>query len=318
MGTILASSRNSLPLVIILAACFFTLGGCERNPAPPAQLDERLSEAALQQAVIPPVSGNTYLFGFDLRSNPQEDARQYLPFLEYLARATGYQFKLRFTPKNSSIAADLGSGRVDFAAVGAVSYLEAARKSSTNILARGVNAKGNSTYRSYIVVRPNSPLRNLNQLRGRTLAFGSASSTQGHLIPRILLGQHGLTLDDLASYSYTGSHQNCADAVVANKADACGMQDTLAQSLADQGLVRILYRSDPYPSSGIAASPSVPAEAREKVQKALLDFQPQGRDIGKLYNWDRTEMPRGFVAADASDYHDLEKWLLKFDLLKTK
>ena len=37
---------------------------------------------------------NSIYFGFDLRSSPQEDAAQYIPFLDYLSESTGFHFKL--------------------------------------------------------------------------------------------------------------------------------------------------------------------------------------------------------------------------------
>lgn len=59
-----------------------------------------------------------WIFGFAVHATPEEDARQYLPLLRYLEKATGFRFKLRFTPKTHLIADDLGKGTVHFAAIG--------------------------------------------------------------------------------------------------------------------------------------------------------------------------------------------------------
>lgn len=290
--------RSALTRFLLLAACLFA-GISAAHPAP-----DKTSRAA----------DGTLVFGFDLRGSPQEDARQYLPFLAYLEQRTGYRFKLRFTPATSHIVDDLASGAVDLAAVGAVSYLHAAQHGARPIV-RGLNREGKPDYRAYLVVRPNSPLRAVADLRGRRLALGGKISTQGHLIPRIVLAQHHLSLSDLAGHEFTGSHQNCADAVVSGRADACGMQDTLAEKLAEEGLLRILHRSDWYPSSGIIAGPRVTEPMLARLRQALLDFQPQGRDAARLYKWDSTEMPRGFVAATPRDYAALEAWLARLKLL---
>ncbi|MCR9254466.1 MAG: phosphate/phosphite/phosphonate ABC transporter substrate-binding protein [Alphaproteobacteria bacterium] len=256
-------------------------------------------------------------FGFDIRSGPLEDARQYLPFLEYLSEKTGHRFKLKFTSKNSSIVEDLGRGVVDFAAIGAVSFIEAYTKHGAQIIARGVNKSNKAEYRSAIVVRPDSAIGSVAELEGKRLAFGSVSSTQGHLIPRIVLQKNGLMLSDLRSYAYTGSHLNCANAVIKGEADACGMQDTMAANMAEQGLVRILHMSAFYPSSGIAANKNVPPGVIDDVLKALLAFDPLGAERTRLYNWDETEMPNGFQAASPADYGELQNWLVAFGLLTT-
>lgn len=258
----------------------------------------------------------TLYFGFDLRSSPQEDSRQYLPFLRYLEEATGFRFELRFTPANSSIIDELGTGAVHLAALGAVSYIHGREKYGITNLVRGLNQENRAQYQSMIVVNPASSIKSVSDLVNKRFAFGDIESTQGHLIPRIVLQVHGIAFDKLAFHEYTGSHKNCAEAVISFKFDACGMQDTMAKEMENQHLLKILYVSKYYPSSGIAANQSLSSSTIEKVKRALIDFNPQGKYKDKLYHWSQTEMPNGFVAAEESDYQDMRKWLLKFDMLK--
>ena len=294
------------------------LTGCDsREGTVEGQRDKRLSDSELNTLQDTNTITQHFLFGFDLRSGPQEDARQYLPFLKYLEEKTGYKFKLRFTPKDGKIVDDLGKGRIHFAAIGAVSYIQAAETYGVKPLARGLNTKGKAEYRSMIIVKPNSPLRKLTDLKGKNVAFGSITSTQGHLIPRIELSRNNLSLSDLASYEYTGSHQKCADAVISGRFDACGLQDTMAKELEQRGKVRILSRSDYYPSSGIAANKNIADDVLLKIKQAMLDFQPTGGDAARLYHWHKTEMPNGFVTAQDGDYLSLRSWLIKLGLLKS-
>ncbi len=302
----------------LLAMGLVMLVACEaEHTGKPLDFDDTVADSML--AVDKPgqrKSTDIIYFGFDLRSSPQEDARQYLPFLDYLKNQTGYNFSLRFTPKNSTIIDELGSGRVDFAAIGADSFIRAREKYQVVGLVRGINNEGRAEYRSKIVVQPDSNIRDLADLKGKRFAFGSETSTQGHLIPRIIMQQHDLSLEDFSDYTYTGSHQDCVNAVVAGKYDACGMQDTMAVNMARQGLVRILFSSDYYPSSGIAAYQGVSMDIIERVKQALLQFDPQGRHNKGLYHWDQTEMPKGFTEARDADYQELREWMLHFDLLK--
>ena len=269
----------------------------------------------LEKRPRPERQEETFYFGFDLRSGPLEDARQYLPFLNYLNRTTGYRFKLRFMPDDVSITDALGSGEIHFAAIGAVSFVLAHEKYGVVSLARGINSLGKSEYQSIIVVSPDSQIQNVSDLRGKRFAFGSTTSTQGHLIPRIILAEQGLSLDDFSNFSYTGSHRDCANTVIMGTFDACGMQDTLARSMADEGLVKILHTSSYYPSSGVSANKDVSRTALDKVRQALLDFDPQGRDSESLHDWQKTEMPRGFEASDPTDYSDLQRWLIDLGIM---
>lgn len=298
----------------VLTFLIMALSSCDDH-AVDTDNDKRLTDKELSNMeMISVFDKNIYRFGFDVRTSPQEDARQYLPFLKYLERSTGYKFELRFTTAGENIASNLGSGKVQFAAIGAVSFIKSKNQHDTIAIARGINNQGEDVYRSYIVVRKDSPIKEVKGLRGRQFAFGSRSSTQGHLIPRIVLFKHDISLSDLAGYHFTGSHQNCADAVAAKQVDACGMQDTLAERLSKQGVIRILHRSEYFPSSGIAANRDVSEEVISKVKVALLKFNPKGKDAKGLYAWDRTEMPRGFTYSEELDYHNLSEWIEKLHL----
>lgn len=284
------------------------LAGCDRKPEQ-ERLD--LSGRPGETAKVEKTLGDgerVYIFGFDPRRTMEEDVRQFGSLLNYLEEATGLQFKLRYSPKASNIVDDLGRGRIDFAAIGAGSYIPARDQYGVIPLARGVNAAGKSEYQSIIVTLPKSPLQTIADLRGKRLALGAVTSTQGHVIPRIVLAEHGLGLQDLLDYEYMGSHYNCAMAVVNGRFDACGMQDTLARELVAAGKLRILQVSAYYPSSCLAANKEVAPEALAKVQKALLDMEPKGRHATVLVDWDRSEMANGFVAARNEDYAELRRW----------
>ena len=59
----------------------------------------------------------------------------------------------------------------------------------------------------------------------------------------------------------------------------------------------------------------LPDEVVEKVKRALLGFDPVGRDAEGLYHWERTEMVNGFVEAHDSDYASLREWSIRLGLL---
>lgn len=308
------SAPHTFIILSLLTVCCVL--GCEaENDRRKIVLEQVATDQDLQQ-VSASAETRPFYFGFDLRADPREDARQYIPFLKYLERKTGYRFELRLTPKNNSIVDDLGRGVIQFGAVGAGSYLFAHEKYDVISLARGLNIKGEAQYQACIVTSPQSGIRRIGDLRGKFMVFGGKTSTQGYLIPRIILAENNITLEDLAGYKFAGSHEDCAKEVIAKRGDACGMQDIMARSLVAKGLLRILFTSKYYPSSGIAANKDVAVEVLDKVKQALVDFQPTGRDAAGLYNWDRTEMPKGFVESGDADYEELRLWAETFDYLK--
>ena len=255
------------------------------------------------------------VFGFDLRNSIIEDTKQYVPFLKYLEKTTGYYFQIRFTKEDANIANDIGTGVIQIAAIGADTYIAAKKKYDIIPIARGLNKYDIAEYQSVLFTVPGSKITNVEDLRSSRFAFGSLTSTQGHLIPRIILFKHGILLDDLESYSWTGSHYNCAAAVQEGRFDAGGRQDTLGKELEKSGFIASFHTSEYYPSSGIAVNKDMPAEIIAKITDALLEFDPLNKHAEGLYNWDKTEMPNGFIRAYDSDYEELRRWSIKLNLI---
>ncbi len=301
-----------LPLLLGLLLIALLTGCGQGESLPRLDTAAVASETEIAQATAGSTRSEAYSFSFDLRISPSEDARQYLPLIEYLERQTGLPFRLDFRTDSHSLEQGFIRGEVDFAIIGAGSYLALLEKTDILPLVRGLNAEGEPGYRAYLVTLPDSPLQGISSLRGKTLALGSRTSTQGYLIPRIMLAQAGIDFGDLAAHEFTGSHRACAEAVIRGDADACGMQDILARRLIEAGELRALAISEVFPSSGIFASARVPAEVRERVRKALIAFDPVSL-ADRLYHWERTEMAGGFTAASADDYTLLKRWKQRFD-----
>lgn len=255
-------------------------------------------------------------FGFGHRLDAAEEARIYTPFLQYLEKKTGYKFEPRFVQKSESMPDILGKGEVQFMAMGSVEYIHTKEKYGAIPVVRGLNSQGKAEYQAAIITKPDSSIKKIGDIRGKSFAFGSDSSTQGHLIPRTMLLKVGISINDLKESTYTGAHDKVGEAVISGKYDAGGLQDTLAKDLEKKGLVRIVAMSDNYPSSGVAANASVDPKVIEAVKKALLEFDPLGKDKEELYHWDRTEMPNGFIKATGSDYDSIKDAMMKLGFLK--
>jgi phosphonate transport system substrate-binding protein len=288
--------RRSLLLLILL------LSACAPRPNLTLHLDENRRSDAVWIAT--PTRGAGWRIGFDPRLEPKDDVRQVASLADWLSRQTGLSFSVYITEQDGNIVDDLCAGKADFAVVGTVSYLQANDQCGASILVRGRNMEGEDTYRAAIIVAPESSIQSLKDLRGVSFAFGALNSTQGHLIPRLMLQQAGIRLEDFSAYTYTGSHAATANAVTSGRYQAGALQDTLALDLARRGLVRILALSDPYPSSGVVAGPHVPQQTAEMVRRALLQLDPTA---AALYQWQRTEMPLGFVTARDDEYEELRR-----------
>ena len=305
------SLRNLILIICLALSCIL---GCEnREVSKKVSLEERSPEI---ERHVESGDEDTFKFGFDLRLGPKEDVRIYLPFLKYLEKRTGIKFSIEFTQKYDDTINNLGTGITHFAALGPVSAVIAKERYDTGCLAIGLNQDGKAEYRGIIFTTTDSPIDDIKDLKGKTFAFENKLSTQGHIIPRKMLEDEGILLEDLNSFTFTGSHADTARAVMKGDYDAGGMQDCLAKRLMAEGKIKILAISDPYPSSRICFNRNVNPDIVKTVKAALLSFDPKGKHASILVDWEKTEMPNGFVEYKKASLTGVRDLVKKYGLLK--
>lgn len=272
----------------------------------------------LNEKTIPPIMDSpnkkVVYFGFDLRLDPDIEIRVYAPLMRYLSSKTGYEFRIKYEPTYELVQRDIGMNITQFAAIGPVSYVFADLKYGNIVpVVVGLDENKSMFYRAVIFTRPDSNITSLTDLRGKSFAFGSYYSTQGHLIPLMMLEEAGVTLKDFREYAFMSSHQHCAEAVISGRFDAGGMQDTLAYRLAKKGMIKIIAISKPLPRSLIVANKGVDNELIETVKRALIELEPFGMHRN-LMMWELTEFPGGF-AEPIPEYYMVYKELVRRYLL---
>ena len=121
---------------------------------------------------------------------PTELQRKFAPLGKYLEAQTG--MKVVFTPVSdyAAVVESLATKKIDLAWLGGFTFVQA--KIRTNgtaipIAQREEDAKFTS---KFITADPS--IKALTDLKGKTFAFGSPSSTSGSLMPRFFLQQAGL------------------------------------------------------------------------------------------------------------------------------
>ena len=308
-------SMKTPAMYLFLSICFFflTSSGCVKEETPKKVSLTKKTVETSEAIDYPPQ--DTIWFGFDLRLGPKEDVRIYIPLLKYLENATGRRFRIKFNEKYEDTVEDLGKGVINFAAVGTLSYLIGESKYGLKYLVSGVNQEGDTTYHSMIFTAPKSGIQKLKDLKGKCFAFGAKMSTQGHLIPRKMLEEEGITINNLGRYIYTGSHLDTVKAVLNGECDAGGIQDVLAKKLESEGKIRILKISGPYPGGLIAYNSSVDSRTVEAVRDALLAFEPMGKHKDMLLDWDKTEMPMGFTKVNEPELEKVKTLAKNYGLL---
>ena len=216
-----------------------------------------------------------------------------------LASATGLRWKVTVPTSYAAEIESVCAGQTDIAAIASLQMtLLLDKQCGTPILASlRKDEKGQlaTTYNSQILVQTASGINDLNGLKGKSFAFVDPISASGYLFPALLVktktGQDPKTF--FSSTIFAGGHDKAALAVYrGDVAGAATFNDvrTNAGMPADiMQKTKVIDAAGPIPNDGVAVGKNFPADLREQVTKALIDYCAS--DAGKtqcksLFSWD--------------------------------
>lgn len=249
--------------------------------------------------------------------SPTELARKAAPLVKYLEGKLG--MKVEFTPVTDYAASveALVNKQVDLAWFGGFTFVQANVRSGGKVIPL-VQREEDEKFKS-VFITTDPAIKGLADLKGKTLSFGSQSSTSGHLMPRSFLLQASIDPDkDLRRVAYSGAHDATIAAVAAGKVDAGALNISVwdkfvADKKVDPAKVRVFFTTPPYFDYNWTVHADMPAATREKLAKAFLDLSrdtAEGKEILELQRGTR------FVPTKADNYKGIEAAARSAGLLK--
>jgi len=237
---------------------------------------------------------------------------QKAPLRDYLSKALGESVNLIIPTNYNATVEALGNGSLDFAYLGALTYVKAhERYSVAPLVQRSVDKQ----FHSLFITAAGSPIHKLADVKGRSFAFGDINSTSGHLIPYSELKKAGVDADHDLQFRYTGSHTATAKAVEAGAVDAGALDETVFKSMAAEGKldgskVRVFHTSEPFVDYVWVARKDVDPNHKSKFADAFLNLK-EGRDDAIL------DILRGknFVRVEDAEYAGIRKTALELKML---
>ncbi|MBI3454607.1 MAG: putative selenate ABC transporter substrate-binding protein [Candidatus Rokubacteria bacterium] len=251
--------------------------------------------------------------------NPSEILRIYTPFAEYLSKELG--MRVRFLPVVGYVATveGLAARKLDLVWYGGFTSLQAVRRTDGHAT-RLAMRKEDAEFKSVFITRKDSGIKSLADLKGKTFAFGSVSSTSGHLMPRYFLLKNGIDPErDFAQKpAFSGAHDATALWVESGKVDAGALNflvwDKLVETKkVDRSKVAVFWTTPPYVDYVWTARSDLDPGLRERITAAFLKLKYGNPADRRLLDLHRT---KGYIRAQDEEWKGIEEAAIAAGLLK--
>ena len=247
---------------------------------------------------------------------PTELLRKFKPLGAYLEQQTG--MKVEFVPVADypAVVEALATDRLDMAWLGGFTFVQVNLKTGNAIplVQREQDAQFTS---KFITSDPN--VKSLADLKGKTFAFGSISSTSGSLMPRYFMLQDNIKPETWFSrVAYSGAHDATAAWVQAGKVDAGVLNASVWDKLVNSGKVDIskvkVFATTPaYFDYNWTVRGTLDPALAEKLKQAFLALDPANPAHKAILD---LQAASRFIATKPENYKGIEDAARAADLLK--
>ena len=249
--------------------------------------------------------------------SPTELQRKFAPLAKHLEAVTG--MKVEYTPVTdyAAVVEALAAKKIDLAWLGGFTFVQARLRTGDAIPI--VQRAEDERFTSHFIAPADSGISKLADLKGRTFAFGSPSSTSGHLMPRYFLQQAGIDPErDFKRIAFSGAHDATAAYVESGRVDAgvlnASVWDRLVeQKKVDVAKVKVFSTTPPYFDYNWTVRGDLDPALVKKLTDAFLGLDPAKPADKALLDLQRASR---FIPTRPENYQGIEAAARSAGLLK--
>ena len=233
--------------------------------------------------------------------------RNFTPLGKYLERETG--MKIDWTPVNDypAVVEAMAAKKIDMAWLGGVTFVQVRARTGTAIPI--VQREEDEKFTSKIIASTSAGINSLADLKGKNFAFGSASSTSGHLMPRYFLKQNGIEPDrDFKRIAFSGAHDATAAWVESGRVEAGALNTSVWEKLIEQRKVdttkvKVIFTTPPYFDYNWTVRGDLDPALVKKLTDAFLKLSRSNPEHKEILDLQRATR---FVPTRVENYKSIE------------
>lgn len=310
-----------LLLLLTLAACKSEAPLVEAPDSPPEAQEPTVQEEEKEEA-----SGLVFET-LKVQITPSKDAArldaQRKPLQDMLEEQLGMPVEVSVGTDYTATIEAMKSNQIHVGFLAPTQYVLAHDQGAADVILKSlrydVDDGGNKledeplvdSFRSQLVASADSDIKTVEDLKGKTIAVASFTSSSGFVWPANLLADQGLDPQADVEWVNVGGHDKAIQAVYNGQTDAAFTFKDARYVLRDElpdvyEKVVFVLDTEPIPNDTISVVPSMDEELRQRIADAFLDIvkEEEGLEVFRsIYEW------AGFANAQDSDYDIVRSYL---------
>ncbi|MDF2963890.1 MAG: putative phosphonate transporter, phosphonate-binding protein [Paenibacillus sp.] len=285
----------------------------ETKPAAPAPAEKK-QEAAAPAGYVP----KELTVQFVPSQSAETLEAKAKPLEKLLGDRLGIPVKVSISTNYNTIIEAMASKKVDIGFLPPTGYvlahdekkaadllLQAQRYAIDDATGKEDPTKLADSYKSMIIVKNDSPIKSIEDLKGKKIAWQDVTSSAGYIYPGLELKKKGIDPDKDVKGIVVKGHDKGVLAVINGEVDAAAVfqdaRNTVVKDIPDVfSKTRVLFFTAPIPNDTISVRTDMSAEWRKKISDAFIAIgkDPEGaKIINEVYSH------RGYTASDDSKFN---------------
>jgi len=213
---------------------------------------------------------------------PRLDAAElqamYAPLAEYLSGEIGEKVSVVVPKSFDAYKEAAESGKFDIGFSNPLVYVEVKHRADIEPLALSAEVQSGTRLRGIIIVRKDSGITRLQDLRNKKISFMDRDSPAGYMFQMLLLSRAGLDVHkDFTVLPFLKRHDKVIMSVIDKTADAGGIREDELGKMKDKtdlSQLRIIGYTDYFPNWPVFAGPKMKKATMDRIRAALLKLKP--------------------------------------------
>ncbi len=241
-----------------------------------------------------------------------ETREKFSQLTDYLEKKLQKKIELKVVSNDENVLDEIKQCKRYLCYVAPSTYVKMNTRYGVQAIAK-ILLGGKSFYRSVIIGRKDGEINNLEDLKGRTFAFGKTHSLSSYIAPRILLLDSGIELKDLFHYDYLSSQEEIVNAVLQGEFDAGCVTEGVAIHFKDK--LKFIKISEDLPNVVICVSKDLSQKVKDTLKSVLLELTDKESESAKTLHSIDSQLS-GFQGTSDAEYANVRSMMVRLGIIE--